>query len=38
MAPPLEVVAEEVKYEDLERVVIRDNMEKFFQIGAKLPP
>ena len=36
--PPLEVVAEKVKYKNLERVVVRDNVEKFFQIGAKLPP
>ena len=38
MAPPLETVAEEAKCEDLERVVVRGDAEKFFQIGAKLPP
>ena len=38
MAPPLEAVAEEAKCKDLEMVVVGDNAEKFFQIGAKLPP
>ena len=28
---------DEVKCEDLERVVVRDDMERFFQIGAQLP-
>ena len=30
--------AEEVKCEDLEKVVIGDDPEKFFQVGAQLPP
>ena len=30
--------AEETKCEDLERVVVDDDPEKFFQIGAQLPP
>ena len=29
---------EEAKYEDLERVVVVDDPEKFFQVGAQLPP
>ena len=29
---------EEVKCEDLEKFPIRDNPEKFFQVGAQLPP
>ena len=38
MSPPLERAAEEAKCEDLERVVIRGDAEKFFQVGANLPP
>ena len=30
--------AEEVKCEDLEKAVIGDDPEKFFQVGAQLPP
>ena len=30
--------AEEAKCEDLERVVVGDDPEKFFQVGAQLPP
>ncbi|XP_023909456.1 uncharacterized protein LOC112021116 [Quercus suber] len=30
--------AEEAKCEDLEKIVIGDNPEKFFQVGAQLPP
>ena len=30
-------LANEVKYEDLEKVVIGDDPERFFQIGAQLP-
>ena len=36
--PPLEIAAEEAKCEDLERVVVGSDAEKFFQVGAKLPP
>ena len=38
LAPPLEIAAEEAKCEDLERVVVGGDAEKFFQVGAKLPP
>ena len=34
---PLDTAAEEAKCEDLEEVVIGDNPEKFFQVGAQLP-
>ena len=37
MSPP-NTAAEEVKCEDLEKVVIGDTSEKFFQVGAQLPP
>ena len=37
MSPP-DTVAEEAKYEDLEKVVIGDTSEKFFQVGAQLLP
>ena len=30
--------AEEVKCEDLEKIVVGDDPEKFFQVGAQLPP
>ena len=36
--PPLEIAAEEAKCKDLKRVVVRGDAEKFFQVGAKLPP
>ena len=29
---------EEVKCEDLEKVVVVDDSEKFFQVGSQLPP
>ena len=29
---------EEAKCEDLEKVVIGDDLEKFFQVGSQLPP
>ena len=29
---------EEVKYEDLEKVIIGDDPEKFFQVDSQLPP
>ena len=34
---PINGSAEEVKCEDLE-IVVGDDLEKFFQIGAQLPP
>ena len=37
MSPP-DTAAEEAKCEDLEKVVIGDTSEKFFQVGAQLPP
>ena len=36
--PPLDTAAEGAKCKDLEKVVIEGNSEKFFQIGAQLPP
>ena len=36
--PPLEIVVEEAKCEDLERAVVGADAKKFFQIGARLPP
>ena len=36
--PPFDTTAEGAKYEDLEKVVVGGDAEKFFQIGAKLPP
>ena len=35
---PTRGLVEEVKCEDLEKFPIRDNLEKFFQVGAQLPP
>ena len=37
MSPP-DIAAEEAKCEDLEKVVVGDTSEKFFQVGAQLPP
>ena len=37
MSPP-DTATEEAKYEDLEKVVIGGDPEKFFQVGAQLPP
>ena len=37
MSPP-DTAPEEAKCEDLEKVVIGDTLEKFFQVGAQLPP
>ena len=34
---PIDVAAEEAKCEVLEKVVIGDDLEKFFQVGAQLP-
>ena len=36
--PPLDIAAEGAKCKDLEKVVIGGDSEKFFQIGAQLPP
>ena len=36
MSPP-DTTADEAKCEDLEKVVIGDALEKFFQVGAQLP-
>ena len=30
-------LADEVKCEDLNKVIIRDDLERFFQVGAQLP-
>ena len=35
---PVNVLVEEAKCEDLEKVVVGKDPEKFFQIGAQLPP
>ena len=37
MSPP-DTATEKAKCEDLEKVVISDTLEKFFQVGARLPP
>ena len=37
MAPP-DTAAEDAKCENLEKVVIDDDPEKFFQVGTQLPP
>ena len=31
-------LTEEAKCEDLEKVVVGDDLEKFFQVGSQLPP
>ena len=31
-------LAEKAKCEDLEKIVVGDDLEKFFQVGAQLPP
>ena len=36
-ALPVSGPAEEVKCEDLEKTVVDDDLEKFFQVGAQLP-
>ena len=38
LVPPLDIAAEGAKCKDLEKVVIGGDSEKFFQIGAQLPP
>ena len=35
---PVDGLAEEAKCEDLEKIVVGDDPEKFFQVGAQLPP
>jgi len=35
---PVNGLVEEVKCEDLETIVVGDDPEKFFQVGAQLPP
>ena len=35
---PINGSAEKAKCEDLETVVVGDDLEKFFQVGAQLPP
>jgi len=35
---PREETAKGVKCEDLEKIVVGDDLEKFFQVGAQLPP
>ena len=37
LALPLNALADEAKCEDLERVIVVNDPEKFFQVGAKLP-
>ena len=38
MGRPINEPAEDTKCEDLEKVVVGDDSEKFFQIGVQLPP
>ena len=33
----MDIPVDEVECEDLERVTVADDLEKFFQVGAKLP-
>ena len=33
----MDAPADEIECEDLERVTVADDLEKFFQVGAKLP-
>ena len=35
---PINGLVEEAKCEDLETIIVGDDLEKFFQIGAQLPP
>ena len=34
---PVNGIAEEAKCEDLEKIVVSDDLEKFFQVRAQLP-
>ena len=38
LALPVNGLVKEVKCEDLEKVVVGDDLEKFFQVEAQLPP
>ena len=35
---PVEEIVEGEKCEDLEKIVVDDDLERFFQIGTQLPP
>ena len=35
---PSNGMVEEAKCEDLEKIVVGDNSEKYFQVGVQLPP
>ena len=35
---PINGLTEQEKCEDLETIIVGDDLEKFFQIGAQLPP
>ena len=35
---PISGLADEAKCEDLEKIIINDDLKKFFQVGAQLPP
>ena len=35
---PMDGIAEGAKCEDLEKIVIDDDLEKFFQVRTQLPP
>ena len=35
---PMEETAERAKCEDLEKIMVDDDSERFFQVGAQLPP
>ena len=37
MAIPVDELADEVKCENLERVIVDTNPDKFFQVGSELP-
>ena len=36
--PPIDGPAKEAKCEDLKKIVVGDDLEKFFQVKAQLPP
>ena len=35
---PVDGTAKKAKCEDFEKIVVGDDLEKFFQVGAQLPP
>ena len=35
---PISGLVDEAKCEDLEKIIINDDLKKFFQVGAQLPP